>query len=315
MTRNLMNIKRGLYFVADIILQTKPDIVINLGDTFNNPDVVTTRSLVTAYSGFKHIQEMCRETNTKHYMLDGNHDILNSNFSISNTKLLNGFCDEVIDDFSMFDIEDIRIGFVPYHNSQIQIHDWIGEAIDSGCDFVCAHCEFASAIYENGMKSESMMKTNWGKPIFSGHIHLPQIINDVTYVGSLVQSRFDSTTLNKNGVMVYDTDTQERKRYFNSSSKHLIKIRDIEALDTKYIKNIVGQIIITGDADRELVTNKAKDIGLEDFIIVKKYEQKTEEEQVHYSEFSVAQPKDLLRTHIELNNSDAIDVFENICEV
>lgn len=320
LTKNLMNVLRGLNFVADKVLELKPDLLINLGDTFNTNDAITTRSIVAANLGFKKIQENCNTLKIKHYILNGNHEILNENLKLSSNKLLEGFCSSIIDNYTIITENDIKIGFIPFCRNQIMTHDYITTCINEKIDLICVHSDFCGSIFENGFKSESQVNTNWGGiPIFSGHIHLPQEINDVTFIGSLIQYKFDSENLNKNGILLYNTETKSKIRFYNNYSKHFIRVNDINDFTKKINKedfnNIVCSVFYNDDNDKINKQNQFIIYNIKDTYWIQKHEDNKENTTIEYeSNENIYDPEILIKNYLNQNYLTALDTFSEICE-
>jgi DNA repair exonuclease SbcCD nuclease subunit len=319
LTKNLMNILRGLNFVADKILELKPNLVINLGDTFNTNDAITTRSLVTAYLGFNNINKNCKKLNIKHYILNGNHEILNENLKLSSNILLEGFCDKIINENCVITEDNIKIGFIPFYRDEIIMSDNITSTINNNIDIICIHSDFSGSIFETGKKTTSQLNSKWGKQIFSGHVHLPQEVGDVTFIGSLIQNRFDSENLNKNGILLYNTETKNKMRFYNNYSKHFVKVNDINSFIQKINKedfnNIICNIYYNNNDDK---INKQKQFltyNIKDIYFTQKYiENEKENNIIQESNEDIYNPELLIKNYLNDNNVKAIDTFLEICE-
>ena len=80
-------------FLALIAENEKPDLIINLGDTFDQC-TITSYDVQTASEFFKQFEKL---SNIKHYVLVGNHEMVNQNFNA--IALLNNISNiEVIDE-------------------------------------------------------------------------------------------------------------------------------------------------------------------------------------------------------------------------
>ena len=190
-----------LKWVNALIVDLKPDWVVNLGDTFDT-HAVTRSEIMTEFRN--HLNVVMKHTKSKYFYLLGNHDMYKPNDSKYHAlRVMDGLFPErffVID--KRTDVDNIT--FVPY------MHDH--QAFPKDTKEICiAHQTFVGADYgytrpevgvDAGLVSAEL--------IISGHIHKRQSFGKVHYVGTpFAQDAKDMDQIK--GVLWMDTSTYEQK--------------------------------------------------------------------------------------------------------
>lgn len=191
--------KQFLEWVNGVIEQTKPDLVVNLGDTFDTHAVVRSEVLTEFIRHVEHVNKTC-----EYIYLLGNHDMFRPNDNKYHAlKHLKGKMDK----FTVVDEQVNLLGmtFVPYvHNPE----NFPKETLP-----ICvAHQTFKGADFgdittKDGVDANSI---NGAEIIISGHIHKKQRLAsggpEVIYCGSpFSQSASDINQVK--GVSIFDTET------------------------------------------------------------------------------------------------------------
>lgn len=184
-----------LSWIDDIIKKEKPDLVVNLGDTFHNHATIRSE-IMTEF--MRHVSKAI-ETCPYVYLL-GNHDMFKPNDAKYHALLhLKG----AIEGFHIFDeIKDGPWGitWVPYQHNPANF--------PTRTQQICvAHQTFKGADYgditvKDGVDS-SLVSAD---AIISGHIHKRQVLGKVIYPGSPFSQSISDINQIK-GVMLYDTET------------------------------------------------------------------------------------------------------------
>jgi DNA repair exonuclease SbcCD nuclease subunit len=191
--------KQFLTWINEIIIKHKPDLIVNLGDTFDTHAVLRSEIMT----------EMMRHVDTARavapyvYLL-GNHDMYKPNDA--KYHALSHLVGK-LDNFIVVDKTQDLYGmtFVPYCH---KIEDFPKQTLE-----ICvAHQTFKGADYgdittKDGVDASSLRNT---QVIVSGHIHKRQTLNaggiEVRYIGSpFSQSASDINQIK--GVSIIDTDT------------------------------------------------------------------------------------------------------------
>lgn len=300
----LNNILKGYSFISNLIEELKPDIVIDLGDTFHDNIYLTQTVLYAASIGYSHIKDVCNRVGCKFFILPGNHNTQSINTGIYSSKILSGY-GEFVDSLFCENFNGINFSMIPFV-SDYQLQEFL--SLRKSDDVIFTHAEYSGTKYESGQISNSPISPKFHKRIISGHIHLSQDIGNVSYPGSLVQNRFTKFCNKKTvgGALVFDTDTNEIIRYKNTFSKHYILLDDYKTIKSYNPNNYVFKIL--GTEDKSIVEK----------FIPKEYEYMyvkssvKNEVKVSYTNIEWGSPRVLLENHISQNNPDALDDFKEI---
>lgn len=229
LSQELNNIILGFHFVANMVKKRKPRALFFLGDMFHSPESLTNSTVYGASVGLGLVRDACIEVGATFYIMEGNHDILSDIFGISYTPILCGY-GEILKESQTISIDDFKIWVCKFHTNKEKVK----EALDKGKshNLIITHLDFKGARYETGKVSNSSVSPNLDVPCISGDIHLPQDIGDVSYVGSLVQNRFNRTNLSEvGGILIFNMKTAKITRIPNKMSKHYVKIESLDQLE------------------------------------------------------------------------------------
>jgi DNA repair exonuclease SbcCD nuclease subunit len=297
----------GCQFVAEQIKALYPDLVVNLGDIFHPMESISVSTLYGAHLGLSLISKACKELGIKHYLVNGNHDIYSENNLICSTSILTGYFDEILASEDVV-IGQGDIGIVPFHSSPEAVYNGLititGFLDQDGV--LLTHNDFAGAKYENNHETDSNLSPDLPIQIFSGHIHLPQTVGSVIYVGSLVQHRFSQYGLNENGILLYDTETKEVKRFRNNRSKHYVVVKDLDRAREFDPQQVVLKVF--SDQSHEEVELILKDYEYAYFPVI----EKKDDMQTTVTEFQIEDPLSVLKAFISQENPDALEIFEKV---
>jgi DNA repair exonuclease SbcCD nuclease subunit len=191
--------KSFLKWLNSTIQELKPDVVVNLGDSFDTHSVLRSE-IMTEF--MNHVYSVLK-LNIPYIYLVGNHDLYKP--SDNKYHALSHLVGR-IDNFYIIDkTQDLfDMTFVPYlHNPAIFPLKTL--------DICVAHQTFKGADYGNittqdGVDSEAVSASI----IISGHIHKKQDLGKVIYPGSPFSQGVNDINQIK-GLMLFDTKTFERK--------------------------------------------------------------------------------------------------------
>lgn len=184
-----------LDWVTKLALQHRPDLVVNLGDTFDNHAVLRSEVMEEFK---KHVQNITSSGITYYYVL-GNHDMYKPTDSKYHAlqPFKSGYDGLVIVD-TPIELDDVT--FVPF------IPD--ARNFPKQTKRICvAHQTFVGADYgftrpEEGVDAETVS----AEVIISGHIHMRQMFGKVIYPGTPYPQSVNDINQSK-GVMFFDTET------------------------------------------------------------------------------------------------------------
>lgn len=220
--RQKMIIETGKYLV-DIIDKEQPDLIINLGDTFDQ-HTVTSYDIDVASEFFK----CFRMLSIPHLVLVGNHEMINQEFNaikilsninnitvISepctiNTNLITGIRHPDADLSNTPKDENIKLAFLPYCN-----HKDILEFPEG--DFLFSHQDIQGSIIRGSFAlpdgiDPNLLKDKY-KLVFNGHIHKSSISGNVINVGSISTHSFSDDEEAAPQCYIFDTNTLDLKTF------------------------------------------------------------------------------------------------------
>lgn len=191
--------KEFLAWVNETIKQQEPDLVINLGDTFDTHGVVRSEIMTEFVS---HVHEAIKTT--KYVYLLGNHDMFKPNDAKYHALL---HLKDTVPGFII--IDEITHGpwgmsWVPYQHDHTKFPT-------KTQDICIAHQTFKGADYgdittKDGVDPESVS----AEVIISGHIHKKQTLGKVIYPGSPFSQGVNDINQIK-GLMLFDTQTYKQE--------------------------------------------------------------------------------------------------------
>jgi DNA repair exonuclease SbcCD nuclease subunit len=185
-----------LKWLNQLIIDQKPDLVVNLGDTFDTHAVLRSEIL---NEFIKHV-DVVRAQGIPYVYLLGNHDMYKPNDPKYHALLpFKG----KIDNFHVIDeIQDFMgMTFVPYQHNGANFPK-------TTKPIVVAHQTFIGADYGPIRTTEGVDATSISgcEIIISGHIHKKSVLGSVLYVGSpFSQSAADVDQVK--GITIFDTST------------------------------------------------------------------------------------------------------------
>ena len=227
---------------------TKDDIIVHLGDLFDNRSVVPINILNYAQNLLEQIAEICPV-----HIIIGNHDLYTKSSNDVNTVKLYKY----IPNITVYE-EPTKIDFM---GKSILMLPWVEKRKDqieilkqfSGCDYLFCHSDLngakmhlTSVAHKNNDKI-NVEEFSGYKGVYSAHIHLVQNNKNFTFVGNLFE--MDRNDLgNQKGIFILDViDGSERFIQNNVSPKfkkvYLRTEEDILSLDSVSTKDYIDLFI------------------------------------------------------------------------
>lgn len=251
--RQQMIIETGKY-LANLVEKENPDVIINLGDTFDQ-HTVTSYDIHVASIFF----DCFKNFKGKHYVLVGNHEMINQNFNA--IALLNNISNiQVIDEPTTID----DLAFLPYcdHREILQFPEG---------KYLFSHQDIQGSVIRGNFTlpdgiTPELLKQKY-KLVFNGHIHKPSINGNVINVGSISTHSFSDDEDSVPQCYIFDTDTLDLKtfrpnicplfRKFNINRDILELQNFINNLDDnyKYIIHCIAPFEIKDNVKSYLETN------------------------------------------------------------
>lgn len=217
---------------------TKDDIIVLLGDLFDNRDVVPINVLNYGQMLLERMSKTCPV-----HVLIGNHDIYNK--STNNVNSVKPF--DYIPNIHVYE-NPTKILF---NNKSILILPWVEHRDEqvkllkqySGCDYLFCHSDLngarmhlTSVAHRNKNKID-VEDFDGYKHVYSGHIHLVQHNKNFTFVGSIHEMDRNDYG-NQKGIFVLDTDNDTEEFIPNNISPKFKKVylnteEDIAQIETR----------------------------------------------------------------------------------
>lgn len=207
--RQDMLIKTGEY-LAEIIDQERPDMIINLGDTFDQ-HTVSSYDINVASKFFK----CFRFFSIPHIVLVGNHEMMNYDFNavelfgnINNITVISEPCSVNMN--TVLNINDnVEIALMPYTDYKDILE------LPKGT-FLFSHLDIAGVKIKGNIELQDGLDIKTFadyKLVFNGHIHKPSIKNNIVNVGSVSTHSFSDDNESVPQCYIFDTTTLELKTY------------------------------------------------------------------------------------------------------
>ena len=190
---------------------TKDDIIVHLGDLFDNRSVVPINILNYAQNVLEQMAQICQV-----HVIIGNHDLYTKATNEINTVKLYKYIPNVFvyEEPTKIDFMGKSILMLPWvekRKEQIEILKKF-----SGCDYLFCHSDLngakmhLSSVAHKNHDKINVEEFSGYKRVFSGHIHLVQQNKNFTFVGNLFE--MDRNDLgNQKGIFILDAiDGSER---------------------------------------------------------------------------------------------------------
>ena len=302
-TEEISRFEKSFGFIKNSILQIKPDLVVFLGDIFHSLYSIDVTTLVKTVNCMNEIYEASKQVDSDFWIIPGNHDIRSS--GIYSAEIFR--CDKFFNDPIIYNYKNVNIGIVPYIDPEHMMSHHLN-SFSKKSDVIFTHALFKGSIAK---KTDFGFSALYDVMVISGHVHVPQVIHDVYYVGSAHQINPSEESKGiKHGIMTYNTDTSKIVRYGNDrvkeisviygSSRNSINKLESSMNDGKFIKLVVTE----NDFDK--LSNIVSDI---EYMIVKVPE-KQDNKKIEQSE--IKSPPDLIKDFFLENHPDLVNDMNSI---
>lgn len=241
-------------WMQELISQLKPNMIINLGDTFDQ-NTLTSYDLDNASIFFKKLY-----SDIPHLVLCGNHEMLNERYNA--IKLLDNIPNiQVIDTPTAID----NLLFIPYCDyNDLDLSNF------NGSDYAFMHHDIYGSrvsptnVLDFGIPQDSLGKF---KKVFNGHVHASSKFSNIINVGSITTHSFADSSDSVPTCYLFDTETEELNEYTNHNCPLFRKINvdNIEQLNTELgiLDNRFSYVLhLDCDYDiKEQVSDKVKEMS------------------------------------------------------
>ena len=227
---------------------TKDDIIVHLGDLFDNRSVVPINILNYAQNLLEEMAQICPV-----HIIIGNHDLYTKATNDVNTVKLYKYIPNitVYEEPTKIDFMGKSILMLPWvekRKNQIEILKQF-----SGCDYLFCHSDLngakmhlTSVAHKNHDKIDVEEFSGY-KGVYSGHIHINQVNKNFTFVGNLFE--MDRNDLgNQKGIFILDVIEGSERFVPNLVSPKYKKVylrteEDILSLDGVSTKDYIDLFI------------------------------------------------------------------------
>ena len=237
LTKEAHNFLKARTFLIEKIKELQPEKVIFMGDLFHNQEHLSLSELYLGYCFLQPILDVCNGIGAEHIGIPGNHDIANRNGTFNTLEPFHHYFHSV---YTVPTIVD-NMCFLPYSDDKEALDKFVKEHKP---EFLFCHEEFHGAFMETGRPcSHPITYNQHAKKVFSGHLHLRQTVENITYPGSLIQHRFSNSNLDGiGGVLLYENG--EETHFINDKSSHYVVVKELEDLEELKMSGIpfVAQI-------------------------------------------------------------------------
>lgn len=232
-------------FFDHLISLDDPDIddVYILGDMFQNRDKINILTLNIAKAAVKDLAQRYRVI-----ILTGNHDLYyKDNIDVNSTTAFEGIDNVTVVEDTLF--EGNRM-FKSWVHCGEAWDEMINDSKDEGIEYLFGHFEFTGYkmndhyVMEHGYSHKELKHL---KHIYSGHYHMYQQKDNVTYIGTPFGYDMNDTDDDNRGYMIFDKETGDCERVVYDGPKiRSVNYRDFllgEFKDTEdtYIRVIIDE--------------------------------------------------------------------------
>jgi hypothetical protein len=220
-----------------------------LGDLFDCRNNINVRTLTVAMDVFRWYK--INKPNIKFKILLGNHDIYYKNrIDVNSVDCLRHIGNvEIIDKVTIETINSKKIITYPWlvPNSNEHVHFISTSSNDIIYDLCLGHFEVRGFEISKGtFDTENLPISSFKnfKKVFTGHYHLRNTIENVSYLGCPFQQNWGDYGDDK-GITIWDVDEEKQIFIKNEASPKFIKviIDDIQNKNMSILKNIKGNHI------------------------------------------------------------------------
>jgi len=227
---------------------TQKDIIVLLGDLFDNRSVVPINILNYAQYILEEFSKVCPT-----HLIIGNHDLYTKSTNDVNTVKLYKYIPSVF----VYE-EPTKIEF---DKKSILMLPWVEKRLDqievlkkySGCDYLFCHSDLngakmhLSSVGHKNLDKIDVEDFSGYKNVYSGHIHILQRNRNFTFVGSIHEMDRNDID-NQKGIFILDTDSKKERFIPNDVSPRFKKVYvmtedDIDSLDSVSTKDYIDLYI------------------------------------------------------------------------
>lgn len=214
------------------------DIIIHLGDLFDNRNVIPINLLNFAMDQVERISKIAPL-----HIIVGNHDCWSRSSDEINTVRPFKYIPNVsiYDKVSTIDYKDNKLLLMPYFDKKKDQIEHINKNKD--CDYLFCHSDLNGAkmhltsVAHKNLDKIDVDEFKGFKGVYSGHIHLVQKSKNFVFVGSNFQMDRNDYGDQK-GLFVIDVETGEEEFIKNKVSPVFKKVRVVDEKDIEILEEL-----------------------------------------------------------------------------
>jgi hypothetical protein len=179
-------------WIADLIELTSPNLVVNLGDTFDNHAILDVPSLCTGWRAMGLIAQACKTQQIAYVIIPGNHDAYDKNYA--SVEVFRDLGSHVYLPFKSTIVGGF--GFFPF-TKRFDLATNELHALEEKCPAVLTHVDVINASFANPAIQSPNTRSPVGVdphafrgPIFCGHYHHPADLGAFRFIGSVMYHNF-----------------------------------------------------------------------------------------------------------------------------
>jgi len=178
-------------WIAANVKEHKPDIVVNLGDTFDSHSTIDVPSLCTGVRVMETIMDACNDVSADFIIIPGNHDAYSRDYS--SLEAFQGIGATVVWEPTV--IAGI-LGAIPFNKNAEMVTEWLHE-LEKKSLLTVAHVDVKHANYFSGGPNSDIGvdAEAFRGPIYCGHYHHPHTLGAFEFIGSVMHHNFSDKEL------------------------------------------------------------------------------------------------------------------------
>lgn len=194
-------------WLSQIMINEKPDLIINCGDTFDQHTITSYDiNVASKFFGIFLDRMKMNNINIPHLVLVGNHEMINQNFNA--VSILNNIPSIIVIDEPCTLYEDLA--FLPYCNFKDVLELPKGK-------FLFSHQDIQGSSVRTGFNlpvglDPIELKSKY-ELIFNGHIHKPSIDGNLITLGSIATHGFGDDDTTTPQAYIFNTETKDMTSY------------------------------------------------------------------------------------------------------
>lgn len=226
---NIKEMKQFVQVSLIYIRETKPDLIVCLGDILDRHANVHVEPLIMAENYLDELRQIAPTVS-----LIGNHDRKDNFDFLSTIHPFNGLKKwpnlDIVDQGLVKKINGTNLAFIPYVPAGRFREAYDKIVKKEKIDLIFAHQEFSGCMMNSLISKDG---DNWGPDlpfIISGHIHQKQELDNILYVGTPIQHEFgDDTNKGLHLIKITENDIEIIFKKLNISKKicQTIKAKEV----------------------------------------------------------------------------------------